>query len=91
MTTILRPKDAATLVLIRNSKTVPEVLLGQRHGGHAFMPNRYVFPGGRVDPSDSRVVPATSLRQEVADRLQKNCCPARARALAVAAVRETYE
>lgn len=91
MTTILRPKDAATLVLIRNSKTVPEVLLGQRHGGHAFMPNRYVFPGGRVDPSDSRVVPATSLRQEVADRLQKNCGPARARALAVAAVRETYE
>ena len=91
MRTLLRPKDAATLVLVRNAKTVPEVLLGQRHGGHAFMPNRYVFPGGRVDPSDSRVTPATSLRKEVADRLQKNCGPARARALAVAAVRETYE
>jgi len=91
MTTTLRPKDAATLVLVRNANTVPEVLLGQRHGGHAFMPNRYVFPGGRVDSSDSRVAPATILRQEVADRLQKNCGPARARALAVAAVRETYE
>ena len=80
MATTLRPKDAATLVLIKNSGAVPEVLLGQRHGGHAFMPNRYVFPGGRVDPSDSRVVPATSLTQDVARRLEKNCSPARARA-----------
>ena len=91
MSPALRPKDAATLVLIKNSGTVHEVLLGQRHGGHAFMPNRYVFPGGRVDPSDSRVVPSTSLTQDVAGRLEKNCSPARARALAVAAVRETYE
>ena len=91
MSPALRPKDAATLVLIKNSGAVPEVLLGQRHGGHAFMPNRYVFPGGRVDPSDSRVVPSTSLTQDVAERLEKNCSRARARALAVAAVRETYE
>ena len=91
MSPALRPKDAATLVLIKNSGAVHEVLLGQRHGGHAFMPNRYVFPGGRVDPSDSRVVPSTSLTQDVAKRLEKNCSPARARALAVAAVRETYE
>lgn len=91
MALTLRPKDAATLVLIKNSGGVPEVLLGQRHGGHAFMPNRYVFPGGRVDPSDSRVMPATSLKQDVAHRLEKNCGPARARALAIAAVRETYE
>ena len=91
MSPALGPIDAATLVLIMNSGTVHEVLLGQRHGGHAFMPNRYVFPGGRVDPSDSRVVPSTSLTQDVAGRLEKNCSPARARALAVAAVRETYE
>ena len=91
MKTTLRPKDAATLVLIRKSSASPEVLLGQRNGGHAFMPNRYVFPGGRVDPSDSRVIPATELNHEVASRLEKNCGPARARALAVAAVRETYE
>ena len=46
MTQSLRPKDAATLVLIRDSGGVAEVLLGQRHDAHAFMPNRYVFPGG---------------------------------------------
>ena len=87
----LRPKDAATLVLIRHSRGEPEVLLGQRHGAHAFMPNRYVFPGGRVDPSDSRVRPATPLDPNVAARLEKTCGPARARALSVAAIRETYE
>ncbi len=87
----LRPRDAATLVLVRRRRGGAEVLLGQRHGGHAFMPNRYVFPGGRVDPYDSRVTPATPLRADVAERLARHCSPARARALAIAAVRETFE
>ena len=91
MSELLRPKDAASLVLLRHSGDRTEVLLGQRHGGHAFMPNRYVFPGGSVDPSDSRVRPATPLDRQVVARLEKNCLPARARALSVAAVRETYE
>lgn len=86
-----RPRDAATLVLIRPGKTEPEVLMGLRHRSHAFMPNQYVFPGGRVDPGDARIVPATPLRQDVATRLCRSCSPARARALAIAAVRETYE
>ena len=91
MSQSLRPKDAATLVLIRRSGEQPEVLLGQRHGAHVFMPNRYVFPGGSVDPSDNRVRPATPLDSSVASRLEKTCGQARARALSVAAVRETYE
>jgi 8-oxo-dGTP pyrophosphatase MutT (NUDIX family) len=65
--------------------------MGLRHHSHVFMPNQYVFPGGRVDPGDARVVPATPLRQDVATRLCRACSPARARALAIAAVRETYE
>jgi len=50
----LRPRDAATLVLVRAGPQGPEVLLGQRHADHAFMPNRYVFPGGGVDRLDHR-------------------------------------
>ena len=46
----VRPKDAATLILIDRSGKVPKVLLGKRHHGHKFMPGKFVFPGGGVDP-----------------------------------------
>lgn len=87
----VRPRDAATLILVRRSGGAPEVLLGQRHGGHAFMPNRYVFPGGRVDAGDHRVAGATPLRGAVRERLERAATPARAHALGIAAIRETCE
>lgn len=87
----LRPRDAATLVLYRRRGGQLEVLMGERHGGHAFMPNRYVFPGGRVDPTDWRVRAAGEVAPMVAERLCRSCRPSRARALAAAAVRETFE
>jgi 8-oxo-dGTP pyrophosphatase MutT (NUDIX family) len=85
------PRDAAALVITRREGPEPSVLLGQRHRGHAFMPNLYVFPGGRVDPADSRAPYATPLRPELLAKLTLGCTPARARALALAAVRETFE
>ena len=87
----LRPRDAATLILVRQRGKIPEVLLGCRDAKHAFMPNRYVFPGGRVDPADARVPIATPLNRFVDERLRKAATAQRARALAVAAVRETFE
>ena len=87
----LRPRDAATLILVRQRGKIPEVLLGCRDAKHAFMPNRYVFPGGRVDPADARVPVATPLDRFVNERLRKAATAQRARALAVAAVRETFE
>jgi len=87
----LRPRDAATLILVRRDGGAPAILMGQRHGSHAFMPNRFVFPGGAVDRGDARAPAATELRADTAARLARACSPARARALAVAAVRETYE
>lgn len=88
----MRPRDAATLILVRvPRKGMAEVLLGCRDAGHAFMPNRYVFPGGRADRGDAFVAPATQLRADVAARLQKAASATRARALAVAAIRETFE
>lgn len=87
----MRPRDAATLILVRMKGKTPEVLMGCRAAAHAFMPNRYVFPGGRVDRADAHVPIATPLNRFVDARLQKAATALRARALAVAAVRETFE
>lgn len=87
----LRPKDAATLVLVRREKDGPRVLMGQRHGNMAFMANKYVFPGGRVDPGDQRILLGGDLRTHVAERLTKGANASRARGFALAAIRETFE
>lgn len=86
-----RPRDAATLVLVRDGAGGPEALMGRRPRRQAFMPGHYVFPGGGVEPCDRWVRPATALRPAVAARLARGATPARARALAAAAVRETFE
>ena len=87
----LRPKDAATLVLVRRDKDEPRILMGQRHGDMAFMANKYVFPGGRVDPGDQRIAAGGNLRPHVEARLTKHTSTVRARGLALAAIRETFE
>ncbi|HEX4303931.1 MAG TPA: NUDIX hydrolase [Rhizomicrobium sp.] len=89
--TVLRPKDAATLVLVKREGGVARVLMGQRHGNMAFMANKYVFPGGRLDPGDMRIPVAAELRPEVAARAGHGASAARARGLALAAIRETFE
>ena len=87
----VRPKDAATLVLIRSSNGGAEILMGRRRQNHVFMPNVFVFPGGRVDGADARVRTATELRDEIRDRLMMSCTERRARTLALSAIRETAE
>lgn len=44
---------AATVVLVRAGADGAEVFLVQRHGRSGFMPNAWVFPGGRVEPEDA--------------------------------------
>ncbi len=87
----VRPRDAASLILMRQRGAALEVLLGRRAHGHAFMPHFYVFPGGRLDAEDLRLAPAARLRPEVSAKLARSCPPRRGRGLALAAVRETWE
>jgi 8-oxo-dGTP pyrophosphatase MutT (NUDIX family) len=90
----MRPKDAATLILIDRSGPQPKVLLGKRHRGHKFMPGKYVFPGGGVEPADQRMPVARPLDRSAERGLMrevKRASPVKARALALAAIRETYE
>ena len=88
--TASRPRDAATIVLLRLEHERPSVLLGRRPSSDQWA-DAYVFPGGRVDAVDSRVRPATALRPHVDRCLQRAASPARARALGIAAVRELME
>ena len=48
----VRPRDAASLVLLRDTPDGPEVLLGRRPATARFMPEVYVFPGGALEPED---------------------------------------
>jgi 8-oxo-dGTP pyrophosphatase MutT (NUDIX family) len=91
----LRPRDAATLIIVDETSGEPRVLLGRRRLDMVFMPGRYVFPGGRVDrsdrhaPSDDELRPGEVKKLMVAMRGQASA--ARARGLALAAIRETFE
>lgn len=86
-------RDAATLLLWRRRGDRLEVLMGERHGASAFMPNRYVFPGGRLDQADYRIRPAQPFNPVSAARMARSKAtgPRKAVALALAAIRETYE
>jgi 8-oxo-dGTP pyrophosphatase MutT (NUDIX family) len=87
----VRPRDAASLILLRGSDTRVEVLMGRRAAGHRFLPDVYVFPGGRVDAKDYVAPSHTGLREDVQTRVAVSGGAARARALAVTALRETWE
>jgi len=90
-----RPKDAATLIVVDRSGAHPKILMGQRHLDSAFMPGMYVFPGGRVDAGDSRLIVPDALDITVERKLMTdmkgNATARRAQALALAAIRETAE
>jgi 8-oxo-dGTP pyrophosphatase MutT (NUDIX family) len=87
--TALRP--AATIVLWRiRPDGAPEILMGQRGANAAFMPSKYVFPGGAVDPADTDVTLAHPLPATCSARLAQNTEIA-PQTLAAAAIRELWE
>jgi 8-oxo-dGTP pyrophosphatase MutT (NUDIX family) len=91
----LRPRDAATLIIVDQASGEPRVLLGRRRLDMVFMPGRYVFPGGRVDKDDRHVASEDDLRPSELSKLmvamKGHASIARARGLALAAIRETFE
>ncbi len=90
-----RPKRSASLILIDRSGDEPRLLLGRRGAGQKFMPDKYVFPGGRTDRGDHRAKLTAGLRGEDRERmfkaLGKSASAANACAIAFSALRETLE
>ncbi len=85
------PRNAATLILWRDTARGPEILMGRRHASARFMPGVLVFPGGMVDRADHRAAAASELRPPVRAMLERRAKPSLARALAIAACRELHE
>lgn len=84
-------RNAATVIVIRDRMTSPSILMGQRGAQAAFMPNKFVFPGGAVDLSDATIPVASGLTPQCAARIGEDIDPALAHAIPVAAVRELWE
>ncbi|TXL60645.1 NUDIX hydrolase [Aeromicrobium terrae] len=84
------PRPAATIVLVRDGADGIEAYLMRRQSTMAFAPGVYVFPGGKVQESDAAPVDWVGpSAEEWGERF--GCDPETARALVVAAVRETFE
>ena len=87
----VRPRDAASIVLLRGRGNNPEVLMGRRRKRASFLPNIYVFPGGRVDRHDRVVPKGLNLPSGLQQKLTRRTTQAHAVSIAIAALRETHE
>ena len=84
-------RNAATVIVMRNRASDPAILMGQRGAKAAFMPNKFVFPGGAVDAADASVALGDALPELCRNRLADQAPADLHHALAVAAVRELWE
>ncbi|MGH7002947.1 MAG: NUDIX hydrolase, partial [Alphaproteobacteria bacterium] len=91
----VRPRDAASLLLVDRSGRQLRILMGKRHMRHVFMPGKVVFPGGRTEAADGRMTAIAELSGHDQSKLLRGMGPRssirRCRALALSAIRETYE
>ncbi|KQR73462.1 NUDIX hydrolase [Rhizobium sp. Leaf341] len=91
----LRPRLAASILLLDRRGGDVRVLVGRRSRQHVFMPDVHVFPGGRRDPADHRIAYARDLPEALLERLvgiyRGRLSVSAVRALALAAMRELHE
>ncbi len=90
----LKPRDAATLIICDRSGGRLRVLMGKRNERQKFMPGKFVFPGGAVEPADRKMNVVGALDEAVEQKLlvrANGVSPDYARGLALAAIRETFE
>lgn len=82
-------RDAATTIVQRQTLKGPTVLMGQRGADAAFMPGKFVFPGGAIDAVDDTVsVADIALDVQGALHAESARTPS---AIVAAAIRELWE
>ncbi len=89
------PRDAASVILLRDGAAGPEVLLMRRHADSSVLGGAYVFPGGKLERSDSSAAtqqrldaPAAALHATLGEPALSTDFAA---GLFVAALREAFE
>ena len=87
----VRPRDAATLIVVRRARRELACLMGRRREDARFLPGCFVFPGGAVESADRVARPASRLDLAHLGAMGVGGNAAVATALATAAVRETWE
>ena len=89
------PRDAATVVMLRDTPHGLEVFLVKRHGLSDVLGGAYVFPGGKLDANDALLDAAAHLDQHPAQLHAALGEPgigvSTATGLYVAALREAFE
>ncbi|GAC1578088.1 MAG: NUDIX hydrolase [Candidatus Elarobacter sp.] len=75
-------RDAATVMTVRDTAEGLQVFMVRRNARAVFLPDNYVFPGGRVDDADREAAAHARLRGSAGD-----VDPA----YAITAARETFE
>jgi 8-oxo-dGTP pyrophosphatase MutT (NUDIX family) len=86
------PRNAATVILLRDRGVGPEVYLLRRTATMAFAAGFFVFPGGSVDVRDEDFADDAWVGPRPAEWAELLACDEpRARSLVCAAVRETFE
>lgn len=83
MTAAAKPRDAATVLLLRDSAQGVEVFMVKRNTMVDFMAGAHVFPGGKVDAADSD----PALLERLRGALHPSFLPKHY----IAAIRETFE
>jgi 8-oxo-dGTP pyrophosphatase MutT (NUDIX family) len=85
------PRDASTVILLRDSSEGLLVYLLRRVSSMKFAPGAYVFPGGSVDPRDGDLAVGWSGPSPAEWGKAFDATETLARELVCAAVRETFE
>ena len=84
-------RNAATIIMVRDRHDNPSVLMGQRGSKAAFMPNKFVFPGGAMDADDLSVPLASVIPAPCNSRLLEDAPGDFRNGLVAAAIRELWE
>jgi len=84
-------RNAATVIVLRDRHTSPSVLMGQRGAQAAFMPNKFVFPGGAMDAADRDIPLISQISEPNLSRLRQDSSEDLADGLVAAAIRELWE